>query len=179
MAIPRHGAASNVMYCSVELLLEKGAYIHCRDGLDYTPLHSAARDGHHQVVELLLKKGADPTILDKNGESPLMRAASLEHIDAVKVLLKTKGGIKLINHVDRNGFTALFKATDGGHPNTVTLMIDSGADLEKPGSSKRTPLPATHGSLHGAFECGRYFVGLRSQCGSDGRLGRHPASCCG
>ncbi|AKQ70004.1 Ankyrin [Myxococcus hansupus] len=52
-------------------LLDAGAPINARDGVDATPLHQAASYGHVSIAEVLLSRGAEVNALDGLGRTPL------------------------------------------------------------------------------------------------------------
>ena len=55
----------------VELLIQAGADVHCKNNDKDTPLTDAVENGHLEVVNLLLKAGADPRQSNAKGEEPL------------------------------------------------------------------------------------------------------------
>ncbi|EJD44134.1 asparaginase-domain-containing protein [Auricularia subglabra TFB-10046 SS5] len=55
---PLHSAALNGSLRCVNVLLEAGALVHMRDGMDHSPLYYAARQGHEAVVDMLVQAGA-------------------------------------------------------------------------------------------------------------------------
>lgn len=68
-----HDAALKGHYEIVKLLLDHGAIIDIRSGVDDldTPLIDATSRGHLEIVKLLLTKGADPRIFNAQGKNAL------------------------------------------------------------------------------------------------------------
>lgn len=52
-------------------MLDKGADVNDKRGLDYFPLQVASKLGDERIVRLLLEKGADKDVGGSMGDSPL------------------------------------------------------------------------------------------------------------
>jgi ankyrin repeat protein len=113
----------------IELLLLNGADIECRDGkYGGTPLLWAALNGHTGALDLLLLKGAETTAREKhNGMTALHAAAFKGHAAIVAELLNNGVNIEIR---DKDRRTPLLWAARGGSVETVTLLLDRGANLE-------------------------------------------------
>ena len=82
-------AAANNHINTVELLIEKGAYIDAGAGMGGTPLARAAYEGHVEVVELLIEHGANVNAKDGTDQTVLDAAD-----DSVAPILRRHGAVK-------------------------------------------------------------------------------------
>ena len=64
---------------AMELLLNIGAGLNKRDGVNQTPLHLAILKNRMSAIRLLLSRGAEPSVTDVNNESPLDLALRKNH----------------------------------------------------------------------------------------------------
>ena len=88
-------------------------------------LLNAAEKGELSTVEKLLKEGVDIDYCTAGwGITALMIAVCNRHIDIIKILIK-KGAD--VNHVDKDGCTALIFATRDDRIKIVELLKKSGA----------------------------------------------------
>jgi len=147
---------------SVHQLLGKGANIETVGDNDITPLGLAASNGHLLMVQLLLQKGANPHAKDHSLETPLMHAAYDGHADVVGLLLKQNpdrseknaallevahGDPAIVaidspqNSADRDALRRR-AISDLQRPfvETVTLLLDSGADVNATDKDRGPPL---------------------------------------
>ena len=105
-----------------------------------SPLLMAAKTADLPYMKLLLKHGANPKGVNADGATPLMAAAGVgtiapteeagtedEALLAVQLLLKLGADI---NHVDKNGETAMHGAAYKSLPKMVRLLADNGADID-------------------------------------------------
>lgn len=75
-ATPMHYAAVNARDIRIlELLLQNGADVDCRDSQGQTPLHVAGKIGNGIMIRALLERGADENALDAKGRKPNIRSA--------------------------------------------------------------------------------------------------------
>jgi ankyrin repeat protein len=127
-ASPLHQAAMKGEKYKVIELLDKGAKVDAKDSHGRTPLFLAAEFGNLDTVQELLKRGADPTkgALLSHGDTPL-HVAARNGLDKVIELLLTKYTNADVQNSSRQ--TPLMLAAWGRHPQTVTLLIKSGADV--------------------------------------------------
>ncbi|XP_054643652.1 ankyrin repeat domain-containing protein 50 [Dunckerocampus dactyliophorus] len=113
-----------------------------------TLLATAALEGSANVVQFLLTRGADPLISDYQGQTALTLAARQGHISVLHVLLdwaraRDKGTVmKMMEHVDNDGWTALRSAAWGGHSEAIRLLLDAGAEVDGCDAEGRTALRA-------------------------------------
>ena len=106
---------------------------------DATPFLFAARRDDVPLMKLLLELGADPHLTNADDCNALMVAAGIgtlapgeeagteeEALEAVALLLEL--GLD-VNHVDKNGETAMHGATYKSLPRMVNFLAHSGADV--------------------------------------------------
>jgi ankyrin repeat protein len=114
----------------VKELLAAGANVNCWDDETYTtPIMYATSRDHLDVVNELIANAADLTMPDHNGATALHLAASYGHVDILRTiidaLLEDRKGL---NTPNRHGQTALHQAAEAGMVNSVTLLLQRGAD---------------------------------------------------
>ncbi|XP_037345133.2 ankyrin repeat domain-containing protein 50 [Pungitius pungitius] len=115
---------------------------------DHFLLSSVAREGSANVAKLLLSRGFDPLVSDQQGQTPLTLASRQGDVKVLSVLLDwTKGqgpetAVRMMEHVDNEGWTALRSAAWGGHSEAVRLLLDAGADVDGCDAEGRTALRA-------------------------------------
>jgi ankyrin repeat protein len=133
---PLHLAAEAGRTPMVELLIKHGADVNARTDWGWTPLHSAAEGGSPAVAELLLGHKADLEAKTKGGSTPLAVAVANGQIKVAEVLLKHGANVET---VDGDGTTPLQKAITranyagyGGQSELVRLLVNGGADVNKP-----------------------------------------------
>ncbi|KAJ6851437.1 ankyrin repeat and SOCS box protein 13-like [Iris pallida] len=88
----------------VQILLERGASIECRDEEGAIPLHDACAGGFIEIVKLIIEHARDPDFVkrmldttDVEGDTPLHHAARGEHLDVVQLLLSFGASPKTTN----------------------------------------------------------------------------------
>jgi ankyrin repeat protein len=113
-----------------------------------TVLHCAAEGGNAEVVQLLLSHGAQANDKDLSDKTPLMTAATKGHLGVVQQLLQVVGDQGLEAR-DKDGWTALHFAVDGGHEEVVNFLLSQGAQASSKDDKGVTPLitAATKGHL--------------------------------
>ena len=102
----------------------------------WTALHVAASKGHVEIIKLLRAGGWDIRAVDDCGRSALHIACINGQLEVVTELL---GEIDA-KHGDADGNTPLHFAARQGNPRIVSLLIESGAILEKPDVGGVTPM---------------------------------------
>ena len=107
-------------------------------GFDKTPLMMAASakvtpetiTEKINLINFLLTKGADIHIKDYDGKTAFMIASENGNKAILESLLEhQKEGEDIINAQDSNSLTALMHAALNGHTETVSFLIDKGADI--------------------------------------------------
>lgn len=150
-----------------ELLAESG--IDSKNGAESEALRTAIRTGNREIVEILVKAGAPVNPSETSLWSPLTDAAFGKHFDIMKLLIESGAkvdapdhhGVTLLansgffdptvttillqagadpNAADRDGATALMKASGYGLKQTVKILIDHHADVNKKDFKGRTAL---------------------------------------
>ena len=116
-------------YRITQTLLEQGADPKLVSLSKMTPLFTAQDP---KAAELLLRYGSDVNHRDFNRRTPLMVMAN--HPNLVKVLLQYGANPTLC---DSEKDTALHFAQN---PQSITLLVEAGADIDAQGSGKKTPL---------------------------------------
>jgi ankyrin repeat protein len=71
---------------AIRALVQHGAVVDSRDGLQRTALHRAAGFGHAESVRVLLAAGADPSLHDKHGYSAIQRAIIAGHREIAELI---------------------------------------------------------------------------------------------
>jgi uncharacterized protein len=94
-----------------------------------TPLHVVVRSRNSNWVGFLLSKGADPNVGDTNGDTPLILAARLGFSEGVARLLMKRA---LVEKGNRLGETALIVAVQQRQPGIVRMLLEAGANPDKP-----------------------------------------------
>ena len=131
----------------VKLLLEKGATVDLFDNEGKTALMYAAENGDIHIAEHIFKKKPKSILTTNAGEKKtvLMYAAEKGQQIMIKLILDMAADTfknkpestdtmyavlnKLVNIVDINSRTALMFAAANGHTETVSFLIDKGADI--------------------------------------------------
>jgi ankyrin repeat protein len=79
--------------------------------------------GH--VVKALLESGADPTTISNDGSTPLMAASCHGRRETVRWLLDQPSAVVTLNHRNRDGETALWRACHKGRGRAVSMTRPS------------------------------------------------------
>jgi uncharacterized protein len=118
-----------------KLLVEHGADVNARATTEVgsTVLCFAIEGRNLQVLDYLIERGANVDGKSKNGQTPLHYAAAHGLNDLVSSLLQHGSDPDLFGIPDTKGnlTTPLMAAAANGHLETVQLLADEGADLEK------------------------------------------------
>jgi len=112
----------------VQLLLDHGAVVDCKDEAGLTPLYRACTfyKCDYGVVRLLLDQGASLDNKDKRGRTPLFHACLQRNVELMELLLDNGAQI---DSKDNEGCTALFRAVQQNKIESVRLLVNRGADI--------------------------------------------------
>ena len=89
-----------------------------------TDLAEAVDTGNGDAVRQLLAEGQDPDLPLTLGLTPLMRAANRGHAEIARILIDASANID----ADSNGLTAVHLAAGADAVETLTILLDAGAD---------------------------------------------------
>lgn len=117
---------------AMALLKAKPNLVNTRSVSGKTPLITAIENRDEEWAGFLLQNGADPNLALRSGETPLMIAARLGLRDVTEWLL---GAGARVNDANNMGETALIVAVQGRHVPIVALLMQVGADPDKPDSA--------------------------------------------
>jgi ankyrin repeat protein len=146
-----HDGASEI----VRLMIEKGADVKARDESGLSVLEAAAFSNDAETARLLLAKGADPNAKDATGLTPLLAAAwnGDRNTEIVRLLLRHGANVNAVcvEAVDsvKNGpvaiglLTPLLSAAPYGNYETVSLLVNAGANVNAKDVRGMTPLALT------------------------------------
>ncbi|MFE4425500.1 ankyrin repeat domain-containing protein [Peribacillus butanolivorans] len=128
---------------SAKILITEGADVNIQDDMKNNPFLYAGAEGYLEILKLTINAGADPTITNRYGGTALIPASEHGYVNVIKELL-TNTDID-INHVNNLGWTALLEAIilsngDEKQQQTVQLLIDHGANVNKADHNNVTPL---------------------------------------
>ncbi len=132
-----------------EFLVEKGAEINMKDKLGQTALFWASLNGHLNVAEFLVEKGAQINFKENllDIQTALFNASENGHPKLVKALYKAlvtnknvKRGLfaqvndlfkkeKQLDVKNKSGFTPLMLASQNGHVEVITVLLELGATV--------------------------------------------------
>ena len=133
-------------------LMENGVDINSfsADNYNCTPLMKAVENGDKDVVTFLIDHGANVAIKDKCGYTALHRACIIYHDCSPEVLsCLIENGADVNLSTDKNR-TPLMTACEYGHVNTVTFLIEHGANVNL---QDWTGLTAVHYAVRGSQAC--------------------------
>jgi ankyrin repeat protein len=126
---------------AVRRCLSSGASVNATDISGVTPIKVAVALNRTDAVRALLDAGYDDS---QEGSSALIYAIVQNRPDITHELLKSmieKGTAgKIVNKIDKNGYTPLMYAIDRSHVAIAQELLDAGADVNAPGKEGYTPL---------------------------------------
>lgn len=116
----------------IEILLNHGINIDHVDTRGSTALHHASTNGASNAVQRLLDMKANINSVNHKGETPLALAANYGRLNAVKILIKNKVNINATNQNNKGKrvMSALANATNRGHYNIVSYLLEADADID-------------------------------------------------
>lgn len=95
-------------------------------------LVEAASAGDIDSIRTLLSQGAKVNAYGKKGMTPLLAAVDQGSVPIVKLLLERGANMYMVGRY-WDGDTALFLAAARGKDELVRVLLDSGADVNRPG----------------------------------------------
>lgn len=121
----------------------------------------ATKSNYYVIVQMLVDAGVDINWTDKTGETALHIAARFGHEQCARVLLKGNDSQKANLEVTENTYswTPLHVAAVDGRLSVAQILVDAGADIQRPDSSGWTA--KEHAALRGHIEIAR-LLGSRS-----------------
>jgi ankyrin repeat protein len=137
-------SATRQSFISVLLRLDPRFDVNAQDIDGYTPLHFASAASESQTFNLL-RAGANLNAKSFNLRTPLHCAARARQSSIIAMLLHfaTESGRQIdVNAADVDGRTPLHDASRSGRPESVRLLIDTGANLQQQDKTSTTPLMA-------------------------------------
>jgi ankyrin repeat protein len=143
-------AVSKRDVAAVRSLLDKGASPNQTDQFGAPLLVSAIRAGATEVAESFVAAGADVLAEGKSKGDALWIASAEGHRELLELLLsKARNDARVQKSLD----VALGWSVLAGHVEIVTLLLESGANVNKPNEAGQTPLIlASLRGLEGAWE---------------------------
>lgn len=138
---------------AVRVLLDAGADVNASDGC-YSALAAAGRSpwSNAATVVLLLERGASiHAVPKKRGVPPLLRASHQSDDERIQLLIEAGCDVNAL-HPHSPGFTPLAELASWASLETINLLLDRGAAVNKKGGGKRAT------ALHVAAASGRLDV---------------------
>ena len=114
----------------VQLLKVNYIKVNSQDRNSSTPLLWAARKGSLSICQALVERGANPDLIGMNSMTPLLIACKFGYLD-VALYLVSKTELSL-NHLDKDGLSALSLATKMGYTDIVLKLLEKGAYVNIP-----------------------------------------------
>ena len=154
---PLHFAAMVGKLDAFHCLIKAGPNINPRSLNGTTPLHHAVSRGELEIIETLLQEGADIEASVDDGTRPLHTACLVENGSEIIRLFsefaeQTEQGLNLYAS-DNQGRTPLHIAALVGREETITTLLDLGADGRDQDSNQLIPFDRfshAHKSLRGS-----------------------------
>ena len=161
---PLHCASANPDLGPLKVLFKISPDLNVADDDRYKLVHYAAGAESLAPLKFLVEKGASLDDANTHGWTPMFvaaRAGRAKNVEYILATLKAKGldddemlekiGPGGVNRQDCFQWTALHYAADLGFLDVVKVLVEGGADVEKPlniDNEKRTPLMLAAGKGH-------------------------------
>lgn len=150
---PLHEAIMVKDKAMVELLLFYGAPVNesRRSWFPFTALGHAVDLGLEDIVELLLKNGADASVEEGYGVTALVETAVSRKLPIPKIIrqLMVSRYPPDVNYVRENEQHCMMSAVGQGDAETVSILLEYGADLSKSLQSGETVSPFHNAAKYG------------------------------
>lgn len=130
-------ALSNAHMEITDFLLSRGAVLSPQDSLNVLFLENAEQ-GRLEHVKELLRRGAHIQARARNGNFALHLAAGNGHLPLVRYFLET--GELTVHAKGHDNITALILSAEKGHIETVSFLLQNGADVQAKNSTGMTAL---------------------------------------
>ncbi len=127
---------------TAKVLIEAGADVNAKNGIQDTPYLLAGAEGYNEILQLTLANGANIQDTNRYGGTAIIPAAEKGHLETINILLNA--GLDP-NHINNLGWTALMEAVilgDGSalYVEIVKTLIAGGADPNIPDKKGVTAL---------------------------------------
>ena len=145
---PLHIAATYRNVEVVRTLLEHSADLCLKDKQKQTPLHRAAQEGCKGCIEAILnsfeeknedEREAAMVDEDDDGNSPVILAVEAGNSEAVSVFLEGECS-NFINKPNKQGECQIHFAARSGDRDTMEMLLDKGAEVNKKNANNQTAL---------------------------------------
>ena len=145
---PLHIAATYKHVEVVRILLGHDVDLCLKDKQRQTPLHRAAQEGSAEIIEAILKslekkdeeeKEAAMVDEDDDGNSPVILAVEAGNSEAVSVFLDGECS-SFINKPNKQGECQIHFAARSGDRDTMEMLLDKGAEVNKKNTNNQTAL---------------------------------------
>ena len=138
-----HFAARGGQTKTIELLLDRGIEVDCREGLgdnsfQPTALYRAIEEQNEDTVALLISRGADPNLLFENSWTCVLMAAKSGNFRILQLLLGHSTH-HFNDTCEPECWTALHLAARDGHRVPTKLLLEAGWDYAAVDKAGRTP----------------------------------------
>ena len=157
----------------LELLLDAGADVESPNPEGQTALMAVARTGNPEAATLLLSHGADVNAVEGwGGQTALMWAAARKHPRMLELLIEHGADVDFratdrdwerritaeprVKDMWTGGFTALLYAVREDCLECVRILLDAGADINRPDPDNVSPLLLA--LINMRFDISRYLV---------------------
>ena len=142
----------------------------------------AVKENSIEIVKQIIQAGMDINFQDSNGETALHHACRLGHIKCVSSLIAVSESQKCNLELVENtfGWTPLFVAAVEGFTSIVDILVEAGAEFDKPDNSGW--YAHEHAFFRGHLECGNRIFPVEtppyslvlSRAGSPDSLSKSP-----